>query len=885
MLRVGILFGGSSREREVSFAGGRTVYDLLDKSLFEPIPLFLDSLGNLVELHWTYLYKGTIRDFYPPASYQGGTDYPWQIYIESLSELQADERLRLLSQIGRPLRWDELPQRVDLVFLALHGTDGEDGSVQGMLELLRIPYTGSGILPSAIGMDKAFQKKIMKEAGLQVPRSVVLHRQEWLNGNRRRCYEHVRRAVGFPLVIRPANQGSSIGVTSLHEDSYSQFCAAVDRAFFTHRLTAQQWNKLSEQQAAAWVQQLCEIKEGIGLPIRIGEKIIYHPETLFRFLSDHFRRSKQPLWLYSLMEEKQVLAEEFIEGTEFSCIVIRNEDGRPFALPPTEIRKASSVFDYRSKYLAGMSRKITPMELSDRKVEQVRQACERLFSFFDFHVYARIDGFVRRRDGAILLNDPNTTSGMMPSSFFFHQAAEIGLDPTQFLTYVVRTSLWERLQSGKYSHVRPMLKQLDEVIARRQQQQQQKVRVAVILGGYSSERHISVESGRNVYEKLASSTQYRPLPVFLLGNARSYKLYQIPINLLLKDNADDIAEHILHRRRRAMLTVLCRQAAALRRRYGSSTYLFEPRRLTWAQLRQMCDKVFIALHGRPGEDGTLQQALERIGLPYNGSGPESSQLTIDKYATNELLARHGLRVPRHQLFYRKQWRQHPRRFFQLIEEQFSYPFICKPVDDGCSAAVKKIEQRSQLEAYCKLLFRNSATVPKGPGSVLGLQPSEEFPAKDQMLVEELITRGSAVRFLEITGGMLIHRTANGQLRYEVFEPSEVLASDQILSLEEKFLAGEGQNITPARFAEDPAENERITKQVKAELEKAARVANVRGYCRIDAFVRIYEKGTVETIILEINSLPGMTPATCLFHQAALHHYRPLDLIDQILKNA
>ncbi|MEY4926715.1 MAG: hypothetical protein RI894_1151, partial [Bacteroidota bacterium] len=68
MLKIGILFGGTSREREISFAGGRTVYDNLDKTLFTPVPIFLDSLGNFILLDWQYIYKGTIRDFYPPVS-------------------------------------------------------------------------------------------------------------------------------------------------------------------------------------------------------------------------------------------------------------------------------------------------------------------------------------------------------------------------------------------------------------------------------------------------------------------------------------------------------------------------------------------------------------------------------------------------------------------------------------------------------------------------------------------------------------------------------------------------------------------------------------------------------------------------------------------------
>jgi UDP-N-acetylmuramate--alanine ligase len=119
--------------------------------------------------------------------------------------------------------------------------------------------------------------------------------------------------------------------------------------------------------------------------------------------------------------------------------------------------------------------------------------------------------------------------------------------------------------------------------------------------------------------------------------------------------------------------------------------------------------------------------------------------------------------------------------------------------------------------------------------------------------------------------------------YEIFNPSEALSSGEVLSLEEKFLAGEGQNITPARFGKNSDEFEIISKKVKADLLKVAQILNIQGYARIDAFVRIYPDLKVETIIIEVNSLPGMTPATCIFHQTAINGYKPYDFIDKIIE--
>jgi D-alanine-D-alanine ligase len=181
------------------------------------------------------------------------------------------------------------------------------------------------------------------------------------------------------------------------------------------------------------------------------------------------------------------------------------------------------------------------------------------------------------------------------------------------------------------------------------------------------------------------------------------------------------------------------------------------------------------------------------------------------------------------------------------------------------------------------MFRESESRPDAASKVLDLRPAEEFPRKNGYLIETLISPEGASHFLEITGGMLTRTGSDGERIYQVFEPSETLASGEVLSLEEKFLAGEGQNITPARFSKNQDEQNRISSEVRATLEKTARILNVEGYCRIDAFVRIFPDSRVETIIIEINSLPGMTPATCIFHQAAIDKLRPLEFMDAILE--
>jgi UDP-N-acetylmuramate--alanine ligase len=882
-IRVGIIFGGASKEREISFAGGRTVYDNLDKALFDPVPLFVDSFGNFILLNWEFIYKGSIRDFYPPLDMVPESKGEFQVYAESLNP-SAEQIDKMASAIGKKLGADDLKTHIDFAFLCLHGPYGEDGRIQGLLEYLGIPYSGSGILPSAIGIDKSVQKRLMVNAGFASPEFFGVSRIEWKE-NPQAIFEKAKSGIGFPLVIKAATQGSSIGISILHKDDYDGFVAAVNRSFFTREISAATWKALDENAKIETIRVLADIREGIGIPVILhaagSSGTIYHPDALLEKTENHFASSSESVFLESLDGEAEILVEGFIEGKEFSCIVVENENGVAVSLPPTEIRKGKELFDYRSKYLPGLSRKITPIELPEEQIEKIRRECERLFSALRFDVYARIDGFISP-DGTIFLNDPNTTSGMMPSSFFFHQAAEIGLNPSQFLTYILRTSLRRRIIADKnarrFDH---LLIRLDEAMRHARNLGEKKIRVAVILGGYSSERHISVESGRNIYEKLSSSTKYAPFPIFLTGNEKNHELFVIPVNILLKDNADDIREKIENWKVHPVVKRIIETCASITKTYSAPDALAAPRPLSYDELAKSADVVFIALHGRPGEDGAIQEKLDALGLPYNGSGKSSSEITIDKYRTNELLRQNGFLVAEHMLVTEEKWNSSREEVLAEIDAKIKWPFIAKPVDDGCSSAVRRIKTKPELEAFANLIFRDSETLDTAQADILKIKPKEEFPRKRVFLVEELISKRDAEHFLEVTGGMLTRYTPDG-LSYEVFEASEALSEGEVLSLEEKFLAGQGQNITPARYAPDSKERQQISDQVKATLGAAARLLNIQGYTRIDAFVRIYSPERVEVIFVEVNSLPGMTPATCIFHQAAINHYKPYDFIDRIL---
>lgn len=871
-MRIGIFFGGPSREREVSFAGGRTVYDNLDKDIFEAIPIFVDSLGQFIKLDWTNIYKGTIRDFYPPAQLipEG---HEGQHYIDSFPEIAE----KSAEAVGQLMSINQIAREIDFAFLALHGRYGEDGVIQAQLENVGLPYSGSGILASAMGMDKYAQKKIMAASGFQMPKMQVIYRDQWLS-DPSHVISELQSQFSSKLVIRPARQGSSIGVSILDKAEKQSLTNALNLAFFRQEISISEWKTQSEDSRQNFIHTLADVKMNLGFPLLYdGHKCFTTNEVTRRLDSEG---TEKTIVLEALDSEQTVIAESFISGREFSCIVVRNLDDKSLALPPTEIVKQGQLYDYRSKYLPGLSRKETPIQLPSDIIQSIREECCRLFDLMDFGCYARIDGFYTS-DGDIVLNDPNTTSGMLPSSFFFHQAAEVGLNPSQFLTYIIFTSIRERIRSSTMvNDFEKWIQYIDQKLSALRSENDTKIKVGVIFGGYSFERHISVESGRNIYEKLASSSKYQPIPIFLKGNEKAYKLYEVPINLLLKDNADDIAEKIEKNDSHPLISSIRNEAKAITDKFaGQAT--FEPLEIALADLETRYDAVFIALHGRPGEDGNIQSHLEKMGMPYNGSNAASSSITINKFDTLQLLGSHQLPTTDQWVIEKADFQYAPERWIESVEGKFGFPLIAKPVDDGCSSAVVKIKNEQHLHDYLTALFRKEDELSEKLRNALHLSWNEEFPKKNEVLIEALIDQNDDLLFMEITCGLITELNDN-KIDIQVFEPSEALASGDVLSLEEKFLAGQGLNITPARFDVNGLEYSFVAEKVKADLKKAAEILGIEGYARIDAFVRVKKDLTVETIIIEVNSLPGMTPATCIYHQAALEGMKPYDFIDKIL---
>ena len=202
-LRVGVIFGGRSGEHEVSIRSARAVIESIDRRKYDVLPIAISKEGKwLPPADAAKLLPPSAHSFLP-ADYaaQGRGD------VAILGD-PSHQGLISLAPTRRPLASEQL----DVVFPLLHGPFGEDGTVQGLLEMANIPYIGCGVLASACGMDKVAMKLLFRQAGLPLGEHIWFLRSQW-QSNPASVIRRVVRDIGFPCFVKPANLGSSVGVS------------------------------------------------------------------------------------------------------------------------------------------------------------------------------------------------------------------------------------------------------------------------------------------------------------------------------------------------------------------------------------------------------------------------------------------------------------------------------------------------------------------------------------------------------------------------------------------------------------------------------------------------------------------------------------------------
>jgi D-alanine-D-alanine ligase len=240
-LRVGILFGGRSGEHEVSLLSAASVFNAIDKNKYEVVPIGITKEGRWVTA------ADAERLLQGNAAGEGARSTPTHLRAgdpeatPGAAVLASGEAVIVPPEPQKsggsmaPFQTDAVLTRrasdrainVDIIFPVLHGTFGEDGTIQGLLELADLPYVGAGVLGSAAGMDKDVMKSLFRAAGLPIVKHVTILRSQWTT-NSRKIEKLVERKLKYPVFVKPANLGSSVGISKVHDRK--ELGPAIDEA-------------------------------------------------------------------------------------------------------------------------------------------------------------------------------------------------------------------------------------------------------------------------------------------------------------------------------------------------------------------------------------------------------------------------------------------------------------------------------------------------------------------------------------------------------------------------------------------------------------------------------------------------------------------------------
>ncbi|MDR2355182.1 MAG: D-alanine--D-alanine ligase [Clostridiales Family XIII bacterium] len=321
MTALGIIFGGKSEEHEVSVLSASSVLGAIDRTKYAPVPIGINKDGR-----WFLIAEGLAG-------------------IEKLD----DPRVKTLIPSGagdarRALNPGDLPALIDFAFPVLHGPYGEDGKIQGLFEMLGLPYGGCGVTASALAMDKIFTRELWLRAGLPVCRHAVLRRCAYAAdpaGER----DRVARALGYPIFVKPANLGSSVGIG--------------------------------------------KVRDADALPRAIERAFLY---------------------------DDRLILEEAVDCRELEVGVLGN--AKPAVSAVGEIVPATEFYDYDSKYRSDATKLFIPADVSRETAATTEALAKKAYIALNAAGFARIDFFLDRKSGAVLLNEINTIPGFTAYSMF-----------------------------------------------------------------------------------------------------------------------------------------------------------------------------------------------------------------------------------------------------------------------------------------------------------------------------------------------------------------------------------------------------------------------------------------------------------------------------------
>jgi D-alanine-D-alanine ligase len=354
-LRVGVIFGGRSGEHEVSIRSARAIVESIDRKKFEVVPIGITKEGKwLAPAQSAQLLPASVQPLLPSKTHTATGD---------VALLGDPSRKGLISLDSESLNGEKL----DVVFPALHGTYGEDGTLQGLLEMADVPYVGCGVLASSCGMDKVTMKSLFVQAGLPICKYIWFLRSQWRR-DPAKVIRKVTSELGLPCFVKPANLGSSVGVSR-----------ATDKKSLT---------------------------DAIDLAAEYDRKIIVEEELVAR---------------------------------EIECAVLGNDE--PQASLPGEYvvyDEAARFLDYTEKYTnTGRVKFVVPAPLSKSMTTKIQRMAISAFQSVDGSGLARVDFFLTRNGGELVVNELNTMPGLTEVSGYPKMWEASGLPFQQLLERLI----------------------------------------------------------------------------------------------------------------------------------------------------------------------------------------------------------------------------------------------------------------------------------------------------------------------------------------------------------------------------------------------------------------------------------------------------------------
>ncbi|KAF5747659.1 hypothetical protein HS088_TW05G00386 [Tripterygium wilfordii] len=847
-LKVGLICGGPSAERGISLNSARSVLDHIEGEDLDVLCYYIDADLNAHAISPAQVYSNTPADF--------------DFKLESLAQ-----GFSSLSEFA-----EHLAAAVDIVFPVIHGRFGEDGGIQDLLEKYNVPFVGTGSHECRQAFDKYDASLELKKLGFEtVPNFLVQGAEadiselaEWFAKN---CLDPNSGKV----VVKPTRAGSSIGVTVAYGVADS-----LEKA-----------NKI--------------IAEGIDDRVVIEIFLEGGSEFTAIVLDVGYGFNSHPVVLLPTEVELQ------FHGT-------------------VDVREKDAIFNYRRKYLPTQQVAYhTPPRYPVDVISNIREGASLLFQQLGLRDFARIDGwflpstthvphssdnkFGRTGSGTIIFTDINLISGMEQTSFLFQQASKVGFSHSNILRSIINHAFLRFPDLASHSRVSDHLPRRSKSLqfSGKVNRCEDVRKVFVIFGGDTSERQVSLMSGTNIWLNLQAFDDLEVTPCLLApsnenlsgvegSDVSSRVVWTLPYSLVLRHTTEEVlaaCKEAIEPNRAALTSLLRNQVMddlmeGLKKHGWFTGFDIAdelPVRFSveeWIKLaKEVQATVFIAVHGGIGEDGTLQSLLAAAGVPYTGPGVEASKTCMDKVSTSTALnhlANMGVLTINKDVQRKEDLLNMPTfKIWHELTSKLQCETLCvKPARDGCSTGVARLCCQEDLAVYVKALKECLLRIPpnslsKAHGMIEMPNPPPEllifepFIETDEIVVSSKSKNESAhhlmwkghSRWVEVTVGVVGKLGSMRSLSPSV----TVKETGDILSLEEKFQGGTGINLTPPPVS--IVRSEALEKSKKC-IELIANTLQLEGFSRIDAFMDV-DSG--EVLVIEVNTVPGMTPSTVLIHQA------------------